>query len=289
MASENLLIATMIVETTAIIVGATHLYIHFKHNKFSNEPPKKSKHHTVFTKYILPGILIICIFFLAMQLKGLESYGLIVKNRHELLRGVVVTFQVSILAIFFGTILGVLASLFLTRKKNNQFLTLFDSAITAFVYILLSVPALVLLFISHYSGIIDSVFWASVIALSINLFPFVTKIVTASINNISQEQIDAATAFGYNNRQITSYFKISFVVRSSLQSLLVEYYTTIKLSSLAGYIGLIETFHVSQDIIKDTQDPISGYIILSICYFILVAPIAVYADYREFKWKNAIK
>jgi polar amino acid transport system permease protein len=289
MENETLAIVGIVVEILVIIVGVTHLYIDHKKNKFGNQQVKQSKPHTISTKYVLPGIIIVCIFFLVMQLKGLESFNLIAKKWPQLLKGVLITFEVSILAIICGTVLGVFASLLLTRKKNTQFLTLIDSTITAFVYILLSVPALVLLFIAHYSGLIDSVFWAAVIALSINLFPFVTKIVTASINNISQEQIDAATVFGYSNKQIMRYFKISFVVRSSLQSLLVEYYTTIKLSSLAGYIGLIETFHVSQDIIKETQDPISGYIILSISYFILVAPIAFYADYREFKWKNAIK
>jgi polar amino acid transport system permease protein len=134
----------------------------------------------------------------------------------------------------------------------------------------------------------NSFFWASVIALSINLSPFVAKIISASIRNISQEQIDSATVFGYSLKQINWYFKFGFVVRTSLQPLLVEYYTTIKLSSFAGIIGLGEIYHVSQDIIKETQDPITSYIILASCYVIIVTPFAVLADFLEQKWKKAL-
>ena len=167
------------------------------------------------------------------------------------------------------------------------FSTLIDSPIMSLIYVLLGIPALVLLYVTYYSGI-QSIFWAAVIALSINLSPFVAKIVSASIRNISPEQIDSAIAFGYSPRQITKYFKIGFVIRTSLQPLLVEYYTTIKLSSFAGLIGLAEIYHASQEIIKETQDPITSYIVLAGCYVLIVTPFAILADYLEQKWKKVV-
>jgi polar amino acid transport system permease protein len=167
------------------------------------------------------------------------------------------------------------------------FSTLIDSPIMSLMYVLLGIPALVLLYLTYYSGI-QSIFWSAVIALSINLSPFVAKIVSASIRNISPEQIESAIAFGYSPRQITKYFKIGFVIRTSLQPLLVEYYTTIKLSSFAGLIGLTEIYHASQEIIRGTQDPITSYIVLAGCYVFIVTPFAILADYLEQKSKKVV-
>lgn len=153
---------------------------------------------------------------------------------------------------------------------------------------MLGIPALVLLFLCYY-GFTFPVFWASVMALSINLSPFVAKIVTASIKNISQDQIDSAVSFGYNHWQIFWDFKFKYVLKNASQSLLVEYYTTIKLSSLAGLITLYETYHATLDIITGTYDTVNAYIILAICYVVIVTWIAVLADYLEHKWKPLIK
>ena len=124
--------------------------------------------------------------------------------------------------------------------------------------------------------------------MSINLLPFVAKIITGSIREIHQDQLNSAIAFGYSPWQVTRYFKLGFVIRHSFQPLLVQYYTTIKLSSFAGLIGLTEIYHASQEIIKETQDPTTSYFVLASAYVIIVTPFAILADYFERKWKQAV-
>src|SRR5258706_239504 len=61
-----------------------------------------------------------------------------------------------------------------------------------------------------------------------------------------------------------------------------------KVSSLAGLIWLYETYHATMDIITNTYDTINAYIILAICYVLIVTWIAVLADYLERRWKPII-
>jgi ABC-type amino acid transport system permease subunit len=245
-----------------------------------------------------PGLptmrVLICALVFVLILVGLVIghykpglFGVVREYRQILFTGVWLTLGVSCLAILFGTVVGVLAALSLVGQKWPYVSFFVDSSILVGVYILLGVPALILLYLVYY-GVVGSLFWAAVVALSINLSPFVAKIVASSIRNISQEQIDAAVAFGYSPRQITRFFKIGFVIRNSLQPLLVEYYTTIKLSSFAGLIGLSEVYHASQEMIKETQDPVTAYIVLAIAYVCIVTPFAMLADYLEQKSKKAI-
>lgn len=253
---------------------------------------KKRQQGIDFQQYQIPFktristlIITFCVIFLALQYENARVFELIHENYLAIFDGIKCTFLISSFSIFFGSLIGIIAALLITQKKTYLFSITIDSAIMSLIYILLGIPALVLLYLTYY-GLNLLSFWASIVALSINLSPFVAKIVIASIMNISQEHIDSAHMFGYSPRQITRYFKIDFVVRNSLQPLLVEYYTTIKLSSFAGLIGLWEIYHVSQDINKETQNPIASYIILAICYVLIVTPFAVLADFLEHEWKN---
>jgi polar amino acid transport system permease protein len=263
------------------------LHVRSERKKRQINPSRARPDQPSFRTVIISLFLLAGIALLLMSLFNPRPFE-IVKTYWSLIQtGVMLTIMVSVLSIIFGTLAGVFLALVIARQKGVLISTLFDSPMMSLIYVLLGIPALVLLYVTYYSGI-QSIFWAAVIALTINLTPFVAKIVSGSIRNISKEQIDSATAFGYSPLQIVMYFKIGFVIRHSLQPLLVEYYTTIKLSSFAGLIGLTEIYHASQEIIKETQDPVTSYIVLASAYVIIVTPLAILADYLEHKWKRAI-
>lgn len=244
---------------------------------------KKSRHYffTLIVIWLVRFLFVFSLFYyLYSEIINDRVIELIYKYPIPILKGVGMTMLVSVCSIIMGSLLGCIIAFILTNGDEMSFV---KSVASSLIYILLSIPALVIILVTYYSSKFNSVFLPSFFALSINLSPFVAKIIASSINNIPKNQIDAAKAFGYNKQNILRKFTIPFVVRQSLQPLLVEYYTTIKLSSLAGYIGLIEALHTSQEINKLEQDPLSSYIILTICYIVLVAPIAIFADTLE-KW-----
>ena len=123
----------------------------------------------------------------------------------------------------------------------------------------------------------------AIIALGINLSPFVSKIISAGINNIEGDYLDAARAFGYKQSKIFWYFKIPLIYKQSMQPLLVQWYTTIKLSSLASVIGVTEVLNRSQQVIYATYQTEHVYMILAVCYMLIVIPIALLADLMKNK------
>jgi polar amino acid transport system permease protein len=208
------------------------------------------------------------------------------ENATIIRQGVICTIVVSFLAILLGSSIGIIFALLLAIPKRNIFLSLTDSVLLSLIYILLGIPAIAFLFICYYGPTKTlPIFWASVLALGINLAPFVAKILLASIRNISKDQSEAAISFGYDRWQRFWFFEVLFVVKHASQALLVEYYTTIKLSSLASIFSLYETYHATADIIANTYDPVSAYIIMALCYVAIVTWIALLADYLAQKWQ----
>jgi polar amino acid transport system permease protein len=224
----------------------------------------------------------VSLFLLFHNNKGV--FDLFVDYKEKILDGVLMTLYVSISSIIIGTIIGVFLSLLMALPKSNRIFMLLENIAHSFIYILLGIPALVLLFLFYYifaKGF--DPFWSCSLALGINLSPFVAKIVIGSIENISQEQNTSAIAFGYNSWQRFWYFQVKYVVKNSCQPLLVQYYTTIKLSSLAGMCTLYEAYHVASEINQEVQNPESVYIMLAICYVAIVIWFAVISDYLELK------
>lgn len=274
------------VEIAAIVLAILHLRSQRK--KQRKDQAYEKPHNISFSMLILTIFSFAVIAFVLLSIfnpKPIETirvYWSLIKT------GIVLTFLVSALSIFLGTVGGVFFALLIARRKTMWISMLVDSPTMSLIYVLLGIPALVLLYMTYYSGV-QSIFWAAVIALSINLVPFVTKIISGSIQEIEEQQLNSAIAFGYSPWQVTRYFKLGFVLRHSLQPLLVQYYTTIKLSSFAGLIGLSEIYHASQEIIKETQDPVTSYFVLASAYVIIVMPFAILADYLEQRWKKAVR
>lgn len=275
----------LVVELT--VIGLTVFHLLSQRKKRKREDTAQKPHEPSFALIILT-LFSLAIIALALMVQFNPRPLETIKTYSSLIwTGIILTFLVSLLSIVFGTIGGVVLALVIAKRKTTALSMVVDSPTLSFIYVLLGIPALVLLYLTYYSGV-HSIFWSAVIALSINLLPFVAKIITGSIREIHQDQLNSAIAFGYSPWQVTRYFKLGFVIRHSFQPLLVQYYTTIKLSSFAGLIGLTEIYHASQEIIKETQDPTTSYFVLASAYVIIVTPFAILADYFERKWKQAV-
>lgn len=62
---------------------------------------------------------------------------------------------------------------------------------------------------------------------------------------------------------------------------MAQYYTTVKMSSLASVIGVVEIINVSQQVIYDTYKTLEVYAIVGVAYAIIVVPFAVLAKRYE--------
>lgn len=279
---EWLSLVSILIEIVAIFIGVLEI-CEFKVKDLlrRRDDPKLTPKGTTSKRRKLFFYVVVILFtiLLLWQIIDARVWEILSQHKTEIGTAIGRMIAVSFISIVIGTLIGGVAAYLITREKKY----VIEEAVTEIIiggsiYFLLALPAIVIIYISYYGGFTDSLWVASVVALSINLSPFVAKILVSAFKSISREQIDAAKVFGYTDRQIAIYFKLNYVLQYSLQPLLVEYYTTVKLSSLTAYIGFMEVLHLSQDIIKETQDPVKGYLILSISYIIIVAPIAFFAD-----------
>ena len=196
--------------------------------------------------------------------------------------GLKYTFFISFSSIILGTMLGGAIALVLSKKGSDFFFNAFKKILKIYVYIFLAVPALVLLVFTAYNEFVKlSSTLAAVIALSINLSPFASRIIESGIKNVDRSYLVAAKSFGYSPKQILFKFKLPLIVKLSLQPLLVQWITTIKLSSLASIIGVTELLFQGTNIISETYDTEESYVLVMIYYGIIIFLFTRLVDYID--------
>jgi polar amino acid transport system permease protein len=205
--------------------------------------------------------------------------------RFALLRAIWVTIEVSFLAIVFGTILGILLGL--ARHYGKRRLALYPLWIlaTIWIYVFISIPALVLLLWAYYImpvfGVSLGSFWAAVLGLAVNLSPFAGEVFRSGLANVPEGELNAAHAMGYTWPQIIFLFILPQFFRNSVPPLMAQYYTTVKMSSLASVIGVVEIINVSQQAIYDTYRTLEVYLVVGLAYAVIVVPFAIVAKRYE--------
>jgi len=205
--------------------------------------------------------------------------------RWAFLRSIWVTIEVSFFSIVFGTILGILIGLARHYGRSNWLLYPTWLLSTVWVYVFISIPALVLLLWAYYIlpifGIGLGSFWAAVLGLSINLSPFAGEVFRSGLANVPEGELSAAHAMGYTWPQVIFLFILPQFFRNSVPPLMAQYYTTVKMSSLASVIGVVEIINVSQQVIYDTYKTLEVYALVGLAYAVVVVPFAILAKRYE--------
>lgn len=208
--------------------------------------------------------------------------------RGVLLKSIWVTIQISAFSILIGTVLGILIGLGRHYGKNRKLTYPIWGFCTLYVYTQLAIPALVLLVWMYYClplfGIHVDAFWTAALALGINLSPFAAEIFRSGLSNIPSGELQAARAIGYTPAQIFLHFTLPQFFRNSMPPLMGQYYTTVKMSSLASVIGVFEIINTSQEIINASYKTLEVYTAVALCYALIVIPFALIAKRYEDKY-----
>ncbi len=191
-----------------------------------------------------------------------------------LCRSLVITILISLGSIFVGTILGILVGVLSLTSVN---IIAFISKI--FIEIFLALPALILLVWLYYSlpliipGLIIEGKSCAILGLGLSLSAFVAEIVRSGINSVPLGEIEAAYCTGMSKWQAIRYILIPQVFQKSWPSLMGQYITTYKFSTLASVIAVPEILHTANSIIAQTYRPIEIYSIVAILFTITIVPL----------------
>jgi polar amino acid transport system permease protein len=206
-----------------------------------------------------------------------------------LLQGMWLTLKVSLYAIIFGILLGLIGGV--ARISTNPALKW--SAIT-YVELIRGSPLLVQIFIWYFVlatlvnqllsryGISEiPALWYGVAALACFTGAYVTEIVRAGIQSIHRGQIEAARSLGMTGAQSLRYIILPQALRRILPPLAGQFISLIKDSSLLGMIAIRELTKATREAITVSLQPYEFWFVCATLYLVLTFALSMFVQYLE--------
>ncbi len=229
-------------------------------------------------KYAVEQMCILVMNDEAMASKGLDTTSkkslknsfnrtFVEENRWKMLvKGFGITLLITFLATFFGTVLAF--PVWLMRISRIRFVALVAKA---YIAILQGTPVLILLMILFYIvfGNVDvDGFWIAVIGFGLNLSAYVSEMLRSGVSAIPIGQTEAALSLGYSKYQ--AFFKFVFpqAVRLILPVYRGELIGLLKMTSIVGYIAIIDLTKASDLVRSRTYESFFPIFTTAFIYFV---------------------
>ena len=186
-----------------------------------------------------------------------------------ILEGTAITVGVTLVALPFGLLLGLLMALVHTYGGK-----LLHRVAAAFSLLMRGVPPIVLLFILYFilSGNLVNLspFWAGSLALGIVSSAYQMEILRGALLAVSGGQMTAARAIGMSRWQSIRYIVLPQALRLAIPPWSNEASIVLKDSSLVYALGVPEILRRAQQLSATTQQPFLAYGTAALIYFVLV-------------------
>jgi len=209
------------------------------------------------------------------------DWNVVVQYKYVFLQGALVTLWLTLLVVFFGTILGIIVGLI--RRSNVPFI---PTIAKIYIELFRAFPILILLIWFYYVapiilGIQFSPFLTAVIVLSISLSAFVAETFRAAVESIPKNQFESGITLGLSQMQTMFYIILPQAVKNMLPNLLGLYVEQLKNTSLASVIAVGEILHQASTISSTTYRPLEIYSVVAVIYLILVIPFSLLTSWIE--------
>jgi ABC-type amino acid transport system permease subunit len=208
----------------------------------------------------------------------LELFGVHGRLNAEVSQGVYYSLTLSTLAIVAGTLLGVLAGTVIRSVERNGHHRL-AYVMKLGLYLAMSIPVyLALYWLFLIPAVTLPPLWIAILVLSLNLAAFVGKIVCDGYKELPGELIEAARLSGFSRLKTLLKFEMPLVRHNIQSAILVEWTTTIKLTSLVGVIGIADIMETARREVLRSFDP-KIYFFIPLVYAVPVVVILLMADH----------
>ena len=205
----------------------------------------------------------------------------------SLLRGAVITIEVTTFAIFFGLILGTIVAFGKLSKRS-----IFKIPSSIYVDFIRGTPLFVQILIFYYgipgliNGLTGEVFRidpiiAGIAVCSINSGAYNAEIVRAGIKSVDRGQMEAARSLGMTERQAMKEVIMPQAVRLIIPPLGNEFIALLKDSSLLAVISVHELSKNGMLYVSKTFAAFPTYISVAFVYLALTMGISRVLNYIE--------
>ncbi len=204
-----------------------------------------------------------------------------------LLEGLWVTFQISLITIFFGSILG--AVIGMLRTLNYAVI---NYPLGAYIHTLRGTPFLIHLYFVYFMLPQTGISWlqleafpAAVIALSLYTSTYVAEIVRGAIQAVPKGQAEAARSTGMTALQSMWYVVLPQALKLMIPPMGGVYVIIIKGTSIVSVIGIAELVrageHATQ---RHPRELMLIYGMTALMYFAYCYPVLRLARWAETKY-----
>ncbi len=181
--------------------------------------------------------------------------------------GIVVTFQVTIFAIFFAIIIGLATGL--GRLSDNRFINMIASL---YVEVVRGIPLLVQLFYIYFAlgrlvRVPDIV--AAVIAMAFCYGAYMGEVFRAGISSIDHGQTEASLSLGFDKRQTMAYVVLPQAWRTILPPVGNEFIALLKDTSLVSILAVADILRRGREYAAESFNYFETYTVIALIYLLI--------------------
>lgn len=196
------------------------------------------------------------------------------------------TFTVSLVAIFAGSIIGILIGIVRSYR-----IPVLSQGFGLYVHVLRGTPFLVQLYLFYFvlpnSGI-EWLQWSSstaaFVALSLYTSSYVAEIVCGAIDAVPRGQWEAATAVGMNQLQKLWHVILPQALKLTIAPMSSVYVIIIKSTAILSVVGISELTRQGEvSMLRFPRDVLFIYGLIAMVYFIYCYPILKFSKWAENK------
>lgn len=211
------------------------------------------------------------------------DWSVIPNNLPLFLEGMLLTLEISALALLFSIPVGIFIGLLRTSK--NKYITFFAAT---YVEIMRGIPLLVLLFWIYFvlgRFLQLGPYWSAILGLATFSGAFVAEIVRAGIQSVPKGQMEAARSSGMTYSQAMRLIILPQAFRKVLPPLASQFIILIKDSSLVSVISVVDLTLVAKNLVATSFRSLEVWTFVALLYFLMTFSLSLVIRYFEKKYQ----
>ena len=220
-----------------------------------------------------------------------QFYKAFLKNDRWMLfvKGLGNTLEVTLFAAILGVILGTLACLCNMSRGKNRKRTLASRIAFVYIDVIRGTPTMIQLLImwNVIMATSKNKILVATVAFAINSGAYVAEILRGGIQSVDAGQMEAGRSLGLSKVQTVSYIVLPQAFKNCFPSLLNEFITLLKETSIASAVGLSELTHASDQVSSATYQYMMPLLGAAVMYFVVVKILSILFGLLEKKMKQS--
>ncbi|MGI6108215.1 MAG: amino acid ABC transporter permease [Lachnospiraceae bacterium] len=226
-----------------------------------------------------------------MDTLGEQFYKAFIKNDRWMLylRGLANTLEVTVFAALLGILLGTVACLFNMQRTRKGKRTIGSCIAYVYIDIIRGTPTMIQLLIMWNVIMASSKnkILVACLAFGINSGAYVAEILRGGIQSVDSGQMEAGRSLGLTRGMTMLYVVLPQAFKNCFPSLLNEFITLLKETSIGGAVGLAELTHAADQVSSATYQYLMPLLGAAVMYFAVVKILSVLFGILERKLRES--